>query len=158
MASASAILIIGLGTHDGPWVAALTSPLSRTDLPLARALPAHGGESVGILGDGFRDGTTTDELAFPATRDKAGVIQDLQMVSNRRRGHALELCNGAAGHITAGGDGSVDAESRFVAQSFRDFLDLRAVHFSRLASREQDSNSCRTETAAGVARSTVNLM
>src|SRR5216684_5665487 len=80
--------------------------------------------------DGFRDGLAVDELPLAAAGDQPGFAENLEMV---RHGCGSDPAHGndfSAIHMFGAGNGLKNSEPCLVGQSFRYFLNLRAVHRS----------------------------
>ncbi len=80
--------------------------------------------------DGFRHGLAVNELPLAAAGDQPGFAENLEMV---RHGCGSDPAHGndfSAIHMIGAGNGLKNSEARLVGQSFRYFLNLRAVHRS----------------------------
>src|SRR5207253_6621595 len=62
-----------------------------------------------------------------------GFVENFQVMGNRCGSDASQRDDFSAAYALAGGDGLEDLEARPVGQSFRDFFNVRAVHWSCLS-------------------------
>src|SRR5712691_6361977 len=80
--------------------------------------------------DGLWDGLAINKLPLAAAGDQPGFAENLEMV---RHGCGSDPAHGndfSAIHMFGAGDGLKNPEAGLVGQSFRYFLNLRAVHRS----------------------------
>src|SRR6266699_2263428 len=80
--------------------------------------------------DGFRDGLAVNELPLAAAGDQPGFAENLEMVGDGCGSDPAHGNDFSAIHMFDAGDGLKNSEPGLVGQSFRYFLNLRAVHRS----------------------------
>ncbi len=80
--------------------------------------------------DGFRDGLAVNELPLAAAGDQPSFAENLEMVGDGCGSDPAHGNDFSAIHMFGAGDGLKNSETCLVGQSFRYFLNLRAVHRS----------------------------
>src|SRR6266705_695612 len=80
--------------------------------------------------DGLRDGLAINKLPLAAAGDQPGFAENLEMVGHGCGSDPAHGNDFSAIHMFGAGDGLKNPEAGLVGQSFRYFLNLRAVHRS----------------------------
>ncbi len=80
--------------------------------------------------DGFRDGLAVNELPLAAAGDQPSFAENLEMVGHGCGSDPAHGNDFSAIHMFGAGNGLENSEPCLVGQSFRYFLNLRAVHRS----------------------------